>query len=138
MDTNGGIEPWEVLGDRSRRAICTLLAEGPRPVGEIADRLPITRPAVSQHLRVLKDAGVVTDEVAGTRRVYRLDPVALAALKDQVDAFWGRLLGGYRDIAEAAGTVADADVNAESDADAGSVTDAGTPPHATTKENRQP
>lgn len=91
-------EPWDVLGDRSRRAIFELLADGPLAVGELADRLPISRPAVSQHLRVLKSAGLVNDEVAGTRRVYRLDPVAVAAFRDQLDTFWRRALAGYQDV----------------------------------------
>ncbi len=72
------------------------LADEPRAVGELADRLPISRPVVSQHLRVLKDAGVVCDDVQGTRRVYRVDPVALRALKDQLDTFWQRTLARDR------------------------------------------
>ena len=75
------------------------LADKPRAVGELADRLPISRPAVSQHLRVLKGAGVVTDDVQGTRRVYQVDPVALSALKDQLDTFWQRTLGGFSEVA---------------------------------------
>lgn len=75
-----------------------MLADEPRAVGELADRLPISRPAVSQHLRVLKDAGVVIDEVQGTRRVYRVDAVALSALKDQLDTFWQRTLAGFSEI----------------------------------------
>jgi DNA-binding transcriptional ArsR family regulator len=91
---------WDVLGDTSRRQIVSVLAEGPRAVGELADRLPISRPAVSQHLRLLKDAGVVVDEVHGTRRVYRLDAAALSALKDQLDTFWRRALAGFSEVAE--------------------------------------
>lgn len=64
-------------------------------MGELADQLPISRPAVSQHLRVLKDAGLVVDEVRGTRRVYHLDPVALTAFRDQLDTFWRRALDGF-------------------------------------------
>lgn len=90
-------EGWSVLAEPSRRAICVRLAERPRAVGELAEDLPISRPAVSQHLRVLKTAGLVTDEVVGTRRVYRLDPVAVAALRDQLDTFWNRALAGYQD-----------------------------------------
>jgi DNA-binding transcriptional ArsR family regulator len=89
---------WELLGDRSRREIVSLLADGPRAVGDLADDLPISRPAVSQHLRVLKDAGLVHDEVVGTRRMYRLDPIAVAAFKDQLDTFWRRALAGYEDV----------------------------------------
>ena len=90
-------EGWGVLAEPSRRTICMHLAERPRAVGELADDLPISRPAVSQHLRVLKSAGLVTDEVVGTRRVYRLDHLALAALRDQLDTFWDRALAGYQD-----------------------------------------
>jgi DNA-binding transcriptional ArsR family regulator len=88
---------WGVLAEPSRRSICMHLADGPRAVGELAKDLPISRPAVSQHLRVLKTAGLVTDEVVGTRRVYRLDRLAVAALRDQLDTFWNRALAGYQD-----------------------------------------
>ncbi len=86
---------WDVLGDRTRRAIVAVLAERPRAVGELADELPVSRPAVSQHLKVLKDAGLVTEDAVGTRRIYRLDPVGVAALRDQLDTFWNRALAGY-------------------------------------------
>ncbi|TAM85773.1 MAG: ArsR family transcriptional regulator, partial [Jatrophihabitans sp.] len=88
------------MGDSSRRQIVAALAARPRAVGELADGLPISRPAVSQHLRVLKDAGVVVDEAAGTRRVYRVDAVALSALKDQLDTFWRRTLAGFSEAAQ--------------------------------------
>jgi DNA-binding transcriptional ArsR family regulator len=91
---------WDLLADPSRRAIVTCLAERPRAVGELAEELPISRPAVSQHLKVLKDAGLVTDVAAGTRRVYRLNPAGVAALRDQLDTFWRRALSGYQDVAE--------------------------------------
>jgi DNA-binding transcriptional ArsR family regulator len=91
---------WEVLGDPTRRAIVACLAHGPRAVGELAAELPISRPAVSQHLKVLKDAGLVTDRAAGTRRVYRLDPAGMGALRDQLETFWNRALEGYQDVAE--------------------------------------
>jgi DNA-binding transcriptional ArsR family regulator len=91
---------WEALGDPTRRTIVACLAERPRAVGELADELPISRPAVSQHLKVLKDAGLVIDRAAGTRRVYRLSPEGLGALRDQLDAFWSRALHGYQDLAE--------------------------------------
>ncbi len=83
-----------------RRTIIASLAERPRAVGELADGLPISRPAVSQHLRVLKDAGLVDEEAVGTRRIYRLNPVAVGALRDQLDAYWSRALDNYRTIAE--------------------------------------
>jgi DNA-binding transcriptional ArsR family regulator len=91
---------WEALGDPTRRAIVARLAERPRPVGELADELPVTRQAVSQHLKVLRDAGLVTDRAAGTRRIYRLNPAGVAALRDQLDTFWNRALDGYQDVAE--------------------------------------
>lgn len=91
------------LGDPTRRAIIACLAERPRAVGEIADVLPVSRPAVSQHLKVLKSAGLVTDQAAGTRRIYRLDPAGVSALRDQLDTFWGRALEGYQEAAEQPG-----------------------------------
>jgi DNA-binding transcriptional ArsR family regulator len=90
-------EAWTALGDPSRRAIVERLAEGPRAVGQLADELPISRPAVSQHLRVLKDAGLVAERADGTRRIYRLNPAGVAALRDQLDTFWNRALAGYQD-----------------------------------------
>ncbi len=100
MGTYRFAESWDALGDRTRRAIVECLAERPRAVGELADELPVSRPAVSQHLKVLKDAGLVTDRVAGTRRIYRLNPTGVAALRDQLDTFWDRALAGYQDVAE--------------------------------------
>jgi DNA-binding transcriptional ArsR family regulator len=91
---------WDALGDPSRRAILECLAERPRAVGELADELPISRPAVSQHLKVLKEAGLVTDRAAGTRRVYRLNPAGVGALRDQLETFWTRALDGYQDVAD--------------------------------------
>jgi DNA-binding transcriptional ArsR family regulator len=93
-------DEWEVLGDRTRRAIVECLAGRPRAVGELADELPVSRPAVSQHLKVLKDAGLVSEEAVGTRRIYRLNPIAVGALRDQLDTFWNRALAGYKDQAE--------------------------------------
>ena len=77
-----------------------MLAAGPMSVGDLAARLPVTRPAVSQHLKVLKDAGLVSEEAAGTRRIYRLDAAGVAALREQLDDFWDRALGGFRSVAE--------------------------------------
>ena len=91
---------WEALGDPSRFAIVQCLADRPRAVGELADELPISRQAVSQHLRVLKDAGLVTNKAEGTRRVYRLNPAGVAALKDQLDTFWRRALDGFQNTVE--------------------------------------
>ncbi|HEY1485806.1 MAG TPA: metalloregulator ArsR/SmtB family transcription factor [Micromonosporaceae bacterium] len=89
---------WEALGDQSRLAIVQSLAERPRAVGELAEMLPISRPAVSQHLKVLKDAGLVSDSAVGTRRVYRLNPAGLVALRDQLETFWSRALAGYEGV----------------------------------------
>ena len=91
---------WTALGDPTRRAIVECLAERPRAVGELAEELPVSRPAVSQALKVLKDAGLVTERAAGTRRIYRLEPIAVAALRDQLDAFWTRALAAYGDATE--------------------------------------
>ena len=97
MDTYRQDEAWSALGDPSRRAIVECLAEQPRAVGELADALPISRPAVSQHLKVLKDAGLVAERVAGTRRIYRLNPAGVAAMRDQLDTYWNRALAGFQD-----------------------------------------
>jgi len=86
---------WAALGDPTRRAIVECLAERPCAVGELAAELPVSRPAVSQALKVLKDAGLVTERAAGTRRIYRLNPAAVAALRDQLDTFWSRALANY-------------------------------------------
>ncbi len=84
-----------LLADPTRRAILTTLRAGPRPVGALADGLPISRPAVSQHLRVLGDAGLVRVVPKGTRRVYHLDPAALSALHSYLDGLWGDVLGQF-------------------------------------------
>ena len=93
-------EVWDALGDKSRRAIVLRLAERPRAVIDLADSLPLSRPAVSQHLKVLKDAGLVVEEPAGTRRIYHLNEAGLTALRDQLDTFWKRALSGFQDIAD--------------------------------------
>jgi DNA-binding transcriptional ArsR family regulator len=97
VDANRADDAWSVLGDSSRRAIVECLAERPRAVGELAEALPISRPAVSQHLKVLKDAGLVAERVAGTRRIYRLNPAGVAAMRDQLDTYWNRALAGFQD-----------------------------------------
>ena len=91
---------WGALADHTRRAIVASLAERPRSVGELANQLPVSRPAVSQHLKVLKDAGLVAERADGTRRIYRLNPSGVAALRDQLDTFWNRALAGYQDAVE--------------------------------------
>jgi DNA-binding transcriptional ArsR family regulator len=82
----------DALGDPTRRAIFERLAEGPQPVGELARGLPVSRPAVSQHLRVLKRAGLVIDQPSGNRRLYRLDPAGLASVRAYFDQFWNMSL----------------------------------------------
>src|ERR1700734_818178 len=88
------------LGDPTRLAIVERLVERPRAVGDLARELPVSRPAVSQHLRVLKDAGLVIDEPAGNRRIYRVAPDALAALRGQLDQFWEKALATYKTTVE--------------------------------------
>jgi DNA-binding transcriptional ArsR family regulator len=88
------------MGDRTRRAIIERLANGPLAVVDLANELPVSQPAVSQHLKVLKAAGLVTERAAGTRRIYRLDTIGVSALRDQLDTFWNRALDGYKDIVE--------------------------------------
>ena len=98
MDTDRDGSGWGALADGTRRAIVERLAAGPLAVGELAAELPVTRSAVSQHLKILKDAGLVSERADGTRRIYRLNPVAVAAMRDQLDTFWQRALAGYTDI----------------------------------------
>ena len=91
---------WTALGDPTRRAIFERLASGPSAVGTLADGLPVTRPAVSQHLRVLKDAGLVTSSRDGNRRIYRADPAGVAAMRDQLDRFWNQALATFKEVVE--------------------------------------
>jgi DNA-binding transcriptional ArsR family regulator len=90
----------DALGDPTRRAILELLRDGPRPVGELAGALPVSRPAVSQHLAVLKAAGLVADRAAGRRRLYAVDPAGLDALRAYLEGLWGQALASYRQAAE--------------------------------------
>jgi DNA-binding transcriptional ArsR family regulator len=96
--TYGDDEAWTTLADRNRRSILTVLAGGERTVGELTRALPITQPAVSQHLRVLKRAGLVNDRAQGTKRIYRLNEAGVAALRDQLDTFWRRTMSGFEDL----------------------------------------
>ena len=91
---------WSALGDGTRRAIFERLVERPRAVTELASELPVSRPAVSQHLRVLKEAGLVTDRPQGNRRVYHADPAGLAALRAQLDAYWKQALATYEQVVD--------------------------------------
>ncbi|HEV8582525.1 MAG TPA: metalloregulator ArsR/SmtB family transcription factor [Thermoanaerobaculia bacterium] len=93
-------DAWTALGDTTRRAIFERLADHPRAVGELAAELPISRPAVSQHLKVLKDAGLVVDRSAGTRRIYQLNPAGVGALRAELDRFWSKALAAYKEVAE--------------------------------------
>ena len=90
----------EVLADPTRRAVIERLRRGPRSVGELARDLPVSRPAVSQHLRVLKGAGLVADRAQGTRRIYQLDPGGVAALRADLDRFWTGALAGFKAAVE--------------------------------------
>ena len=93
MSTNGVV--LDALGDWTRRQIFDALKHGPQSVGELAARMPVSRPAVSQHLRVLKDAGLVLDSKDGTRRIYRVDPDGLAGIRAYFDSFWDEALGRF-------------------------------------------
>ena len=90
----------DVLADPTRRSIFERLADGPQAVGDLAGHFPVSRPAVSQHLKVLKEAGLVHDERDGTRRLYRLDPRGLEAVRDSIDDLWKRALTAYKTAVE--------------------------------------
>lgn len=90
----------DALGDKTRRSIFEKLADGPVAVGVLAEQLPISRPAVSQHLRVLKEADLVIESVAGTRRLYRINQAGLMAVRDYLDRFWDQTLAGFKEIVE--------------------------------------
>ena len=93
-------ELLDALGDPTRRAIFERLGDAPRAVGELAREFPISRPAVSQHLKVLKDAGLVTDRPVGTRRIYQLDPQGIDELRAYIDKFWNQALAAFKAAAE--------------------------------------
>ena len=101
MTTNG--HPLDALGDPTRRQVFELLRSGPRSVGELAAGLPVTRPAVSQHLRVLEDVGLVTHRRSGTRHLYELDSAGVAVLRDWVDGFWSEALARFKAVADTKG-----------------------------------
>jgi DNA-binding transcriptional ArsR family regulator len=94
------VEGFAALGDPTRREIFARIAERPLAVGELAGELPVSRPAVSQHLKVLKDAGLVVDRAEGNRRIYQADPAGVAALRAQLDRFWNQALATYEEIVE--------------------------------------
>lgn len=87
---------FDALGDPTRRAILARLRKGPAPVGKLAGEFPVSRPAISQHLRVLKEANLVIDRPEGTRRVYELNPEAFASLREYFDEFWGVALIAFK------------------------------------------
>jgi DNA-binding transcriptional ArsR family regulator len=94
------LDALDALGDPTRRAIFERLAERPQAVGELARDLPVSRPAVSQHLKVLKGARLVSDDPEGTRRIYRLDPEGVAALRAYLEEFWSKALSVYTTAVE--------------------------------------
>jgi DNA-binding transcriptional ArsR family regulator len=91
---------FAALADPTRREIFERVAARPQAVGELADTLPVSRPAVSQHLRVLKDAGLVSDQAAGNRRVYRMDPRGIEDLRAYLDHFWNQALAAFKATVE--------------------------------------
>jgi DNA-binding transcriptional ArsR family regulator len=94
---------FSALGDPTRRAIFERLAERPRAVGELAAEFPVSRPAVSQHLKVLKEAGLVNDSREGNRRLYRVDPYGVGVMRAYLDRFWDEALAAYKQAAERKG-----------------------------------
>jgi DNA-binding transcriptional ArsR family regulator len=94
------VDGWAALGDATRRAIFERLADRPRAVGALADELPVSRPAVSQHLKVLKEARLVVDRRAGNRRIYQLDPAGVEALRADLEQFWSKALAAYKAAVE--------------------------------------
>jgi DNA-binding transcriptional ArsR family regulator len=95
------IDRFAALGDPTRRLVFERLASGPRSVGELARGLPVSRPAVSQHLKVLKEVGLVVDRPAGNRRLYQVDLNGVAAMRDYFDRFWSQALENFKRVAEA-------------------------------------
>ena len=95
--------PLDALGDPTRRQIFELLRGGPRSVGALAEELPVSRPAVSQHLRVLENAGLVVHTRAGTRHLYELDSAGVGVLRDWVDGFWNEALARFKAVADTRG-----------------------------------
>ena len=96
------MDGWTALADPTRRTIFELVAARPRAVGELAEQLPVSRPAVSQHLKLLKTAGLVRDHAEGTRRIYRVEPAGLAELRAQLDRFWNQTLANFKELVEQA------------------------------------
>ena len=101
MTTDAVAEAFTALADPTRRQIFERIAAAPSAVGELAAELPVSRPAVSQHLKVLKSAGLVADRAEGNRRIYQVDPGGLDALRSYLDGFWSRSLRAFKAAAEA-------------------------------------
>ncbi len=91
---------FDALGDATRRAIFDALRSGPRSVGDLADNFPVSRPAVSQHLRVLKEAGLVSQAVSGTRRIYSIDPNGLEPMRSWIESMWDQALTNFANAVE--------------------------------------
>ena len=94
------VDGWAALADPTRRRIFALVAARPCAVGELAEQLPVTRPSVSQHLKLLKTAGLVLDRAEGTRRIYRANPAGLEELRAQLDGFWNQALANFKELVE--------------------------------------
>jgi DNA-binding transcriptional ArsR family regulator len=100
MLPNTGPDPFATLGDENRRTILRLLADGERSVGQLASSMPISRPAVSRHLRLLREAGLVRERALGTRRLYALDDMGAEAVREYLASVWGEAAARYRIVAE--------------------------------------
>jgi DNA-binding transcriptional ArsR family regulator len=97
---SGAADPFEALGDPHRREILGLLRDGERSVGQLAESMPISRPAVSRHLRLLREAGLVKERAVGTRRLYALDELGPDAVRRYLETVWGEAANRYRIVAE--------------------------------------
>lgn len=100
---SNGLAGFAALADPTRKGVFERLAERPLSVGELAEGFPVSRPAVSQHLRVLKDAGLVSSRSVGNRRIYKLDPAGVSELRDYLDGFWNRSLTAFKRAVELEG-----------------------------------
>ena len=99
-DAQPSLDPFDALGDPTRRAILRILGDGAKPVGEIADALPVSRPAVSRHLRLLKEADLVVERAQGTRRIYQLRAEGLQTVQEYLEGVWGSAATRFRLLAE--------------------------------------
>ncbi len=116
VDQDAAAKVLDALGEPTRRAVLELIRGGARPVGEIARELPVSRPAVSQHLHVLKEAGLVRDRKEGTRRLYSVSPEGLEALRAYLEGFWDTALAAFGEAATKAAAKAAAKAEAEEEA----------------------